>query len=138
MDDEALHATAEMTRNRPAMNTRCCGALCGARKQERPRNMADAGTKYTRQTRGSLRSFSRAPPTKRKRSPSAAKTDQRKNAKNWFYRAPTLAEFAVNIGVHRDTLHQWAKRLSGFSDAYQRAKGSPRADSGVKRAYRAI
>lgn len=35
---------------------------------------------------------------------------------------PTLAGFAIKIGVHRDTLHQWASEYPQFSDAYARAK----------------
>lgn len=42
---------------------------------------------------------------------------------------PTLAGFAGKIGVHRDTLHEWATALESnklkypdFSDAYKRAK----------------
>lgn len=35
---------------------------------------------------------------------------------------PTLAEFALSIGVHRDTLHEWAREHEDFSDAYQKAK----------------
>lgn len=43
---------------------------------------------------------------------------------------PTLAGFAVSIGVHRDTLHEWANakaedgelKYQDFSDAYKRAK----------------
>lgn len=35
---------------------------------------------------------------------------------------PTLAGFAISIGVHRDTLHEWAKTHVEFSDAYKKAK----------------
>ncbi len=35
---------------------------------------------------------------------------------------PTLAGFAIKLGVHRDTLHQWASEHPEFSDAYGRAK----------------
>lgn len=35
---------------------------------------------------------------------------------------PTLAGFAIKIGVHRDTLHEWVKKHPEFSDAYKRAK----------------
>lgn len=35
---------------------------------------------------------------------------------------PTLAGFAIKIGVHRDTLHQWAAEHPEFSDACARAK----------------
>lgn len=43
---------------------------------------------------------------------------------------PSLAGFAVRIGVHRDTLHEWANakdqngslKYPDFSDAYKRAK----------------
>ena len=35
---------------------------------------------------------------------------------------PTLAAFASNIGVHRDTLNQWATEHKEFSDALKRAK----------------
>ena len=43
---------------------------------------------------------------------------------------PTLAGFACHIGVHRDTLHEWANKTDEegelvhpeFSDAYKRAK----------------
>lgn len=34
----------------------------------------------------------------------------------------SLAGFAVRIGVHRDTLHEWSKVHADFSDAYARAK----------------
>lgn len=34
----------------------------------------------------------------------------------------SLAGFAIKIGVHRDTLHQWAKEFPDFSDVYSRAK----------------
>lgn len=35
---------------------------------------------------------------------------------------PTLAGFACQIGVHRDTLHEWTKIHPEFSDAIKRAK----------------
>jgi len=35
---------------------------------------------------------------------------------------PTLAGFAVKIGVHRDTLNQWAKDHKEFSAAIKRSK----------------
>lgn len=35
---------------------------------------------------------------------------------------PTLAGFAVEIGVCRDTLHEWASAHPAFSDAYKRTK----------------
>ena len=35
---------------------------------------------------------------------------------------PTLAGFAVKIGVHRDTIHQWSLDHKEFSDAIKRAK----------------
>jgi len=43
---------------------------------------------------------------------------------------PTLAGFAISIGVHRDTLHEWSKATDKngellyphFSDAYKKAK----------------
>jgi hypothetical protein len=35
---------------------------------------------------------------------------------------PTLASFASNIGIHRDTLNQWTKDHKEFSDAIKRAK----------------
>jgi hypothetical protein len=35
---------------------------------------------------------------------------------------PTLAGFAISIGISRDTLHEWAQQYPEFSDAYKRAK----------------
>ena len=35
---------------------------------------------------------------------------------------PTLASFAVSIGVHRDTLHEWSTKHEEFSDAIKKAK----------------
>lgn len=35
---------------------------------------------------------------------------------------PTLAKFAANINVDRDTIHQWTKDHPEFSDAYKKAK----------------
>lgn len=35
---------------------------------------------------------------------------------------PTLAGFAVKLGVHRDTINQWSKDYPEFSDAIKRAK----------------
>lgn len=35
---------------------------------------------------------------------------------------PSLAGFAIKIGVHRDTLHEWANEYPEFSDVYKRAK----------------
>lgn len=37
---------------------------------------------------------------------------------------PTLAGFAIKIGVHRDTLHEWSEcgHYPEFSDAYKRVK----------------
>lgn len=35
---------------------------------------------------------------------------------------PTLAGFAIKIGVCRDTLHEWASVHPNFSDVYKRAK----------------
>ena len=35
---------------------------------------------------------------------------------------PTLARFASKIGVHRETLLEWAKRYPEFADAYKKAK----------------
>ncbi|MGD9382243.1 MAG: terminase small subunit [Candidatus Thorarchaeota archaeon] len=35
---------------------------------------------------------------------------------------PTLAAFAKTVGVHRDTIHQWSKDHSDFSDAIKKAK----------------
>lgn len=37
---------------------------------------------------------------------------------------PSLAGFALKIGVHRDTLHEWGKNFAEFSDALKRAKDS--------------
>lgn len=34
---------------------------------------------------------------------------------------PTLAGFAISIGVHRDTLLEWSKEYPEFSGAYKRA-----------------
>lgn len=34
----------------------------------------------------------------------------------------SLAGFAILIGTHRDTLHEWVKTYPDFSDAYKRAK----------------
>lgn len=35
---------------------------------------------------------------------------------------PTFEKFAVNIGVCRDTLHEWCKVYEDFSDAYKQCK----------------
>lgn len=35
---------------------------------------------------------------------------------------PSMAGFAVKIGVHRDTLQEWAKEHEQFSVAYKKAK----------------
>ncbi len=35
---------------------------------------------------------------------------------------PTLAGFAVKIGVHRDTINSWSKEHKEFSDSIKRAK----------------
>jgi hypothetical protein len=35
---------------------------------------------------------------------------------------PTLAGFAIKIGVNRDTLAEWAKNFAEFSGAYKKAK----------------
>ena len=35
---------------------------------------------------------------------------------------PLLSSFAAHIGVHRDTIHQWTKDHTEFSDAIARAK----------------
>jgi hypothetical protein len=35
---------------------------------------------------------------------------------------PTLAGFAIKLGVHRDTLLEWSKTHPEFSGAYKRAK----------------
>ena len=35
---------------------------------------------------------------------------------------PSLAGFAIKLGVHRDTLHEWSTIHPEFSDAYKRAK----------------
>lgn len=35
---------------------------------------------------------------------------------------PTLAGFAVKVGVHRDTLHEWGRVHPEFSDAIKKAK----------------
>ena len=35
---------------------------------------------------------------------------------------PTLASFASSIGVHRDTIHQWATEHKEFSDTIKEAK----------------
>lgn len=35
---------------------------------------------------------------------------------------PTMAGFAISIGVHRDTLQEWAKNYAEFSDVYKKAK----------------
>lgn len=34
----------------------------------------------------------------------------------------SLAGFAIKIGVHRDTLHEWSKQHPNFSDAIKRVK----------------
>jgi hypothetical protein len=35
---------------------------------------------------------------------------------------PLFSKFAVNIGVHRDTLHEWKDKHEEFSDAYKKCK----------------
>ena len=35
---------------------------------------------------------------------------------------PTLAGFAVKIGVHRDTINEWGRNNEEFSDAIKKAK----------------
>lgn len=35
---------------------------------------------------------------------------------------PTFAGFCCEIGIHRDTLHEWIKKHEEFSDAYKEAK----------------
>lgn len=35
---------------------------------------------------------------------------------------PTFEKFAVNIGVHRDTLNEWTKQFEEFSDTYKKCK----------------
>lgn len=35
---------------------------------------------------------------------------------------PSLAGFAILIGFHRDTIHEWSKVHPEFSDAYKMAK----------------
>ena len=35
---------------------------------------------------------------------------------------PTLARFALNINVHRDTIHEWTRRHEKFSDAVKKSK----------------
>ena len=35
---------------------------------------------------------------------------------------PTINGFCIKIGIHPDTLHEWVKKYSHFSDAYKRAK----------------
>lgn len=35
---------------------------------------------------------------------------------------PTLAGFAIKLGVAKDTLHEWSRVHPKFSDAYKRAK----------------
>lgn len=35
---------------------------------------------------------------------------------------PTFEKFAVNIGVHRDTLNEWTKQFEEFSDSYKKCK----------------
>ena len=41
---------------------------------------------------------------------------------------PTLARFATNIGVHRETLLEWASKHDEFSDAYKAAKALQEAN----------
>lgn len=35
---------------------------------------------------------------------------------------PSLVGFAILVGVHRDTLHEWTKEHEEFSDAYKKAR----------------
>lgn len=35
---------------------------------------------------------------------------------------PTYERFAFEVGVHRDTLHEWCKNHPKFSDAYKKCK----------------
>lgn len=35
---------------------------------------------------------------------------------------PTFEKFAVSIGVHRDTLHEWSRTHQEFSDTYSKCK----------------
>lgn len=50
---------------------------------------------------------------------------ERVEVKNPF---PTLARYATNIGVHRETLLEWSKTYPEFSDAYKAAKALQEAN----------
>jgi len=50
--------------------------------------------------------------------------DDKGNPRVICNRFPTLARFACNIGVHRETLLEWAEKHPEFSDAYRFAKAA--------------